>query len=128
MSAFTLDELLGLEHAGWTSLCDSTGGTFYGELMTPDALFVLVNGAVMTRDEIAASLDGAPGWESFEITDARLVDAGEDAAALIYRATSSRSDLAEPFTAIMSSVYRRVEGRPRLALYQQTADMSSRST
>ncbi|MDL4775803.1 MULTISPECIES: nuclear transport factor 2 family protein [Thermomonosporaceae] len=121
MSAFTLDELLALEHAGWKSLCESTGGTFYGELMTPDAVFVLVNGAVMTRDEITASLDGALGWESYEITDARLVEVGEDAAALVYRASSSRPDLTEPFTALMSSVYYRVDGQPRLAVYQQTA-------
>gem|GEM_PF-6004388 len=37
------------------------------------------------------------------------------------RVTSSRADLAEPFTALMSSVYRRVEGQARLSLYQQTS-------
>lgn len=121
MTAPTLDELLSLEHAGWQSLCESRGGTFYGELMTPDGVFVLVNGALMTRDEIAASLDGSPGWDSYEITDARFVELGDDAAALVYRASSTRSDLDEPFTALMSSAYRRVDGRLRLALYQQTA-------
>ena len=126
MSAFTLDELLVLEHAGWQSLCESKGGTFYGELMTPDAVFILVNGAVMTREEVAASLDGTPGWESYEITDARLVGIGDDAAALIYRASSARSDLPEPFTALMSSVYYRLDGQPRLAVYQQTTLPSRR--
>lgn len=120
MSDFTFDELLALEHAGWRSLCDSRGGTFYGELMTPDALFVLVNGMAMTRDEVAGSLDGAPGWESYEISGARLIEIGHDAAALTYRSTSSRADLPAPFKAIMSSVYRRIDGRARLALYQQT--------
>lgn len=28
--------------------------------MMPDGLFVLVNGMTMTRDEVRASLDGAP--------------------------------------------------------------------
>lgn len=121
MSTFTLDELLTLEHAGWQSLCESRGGTFYGNLMSPDAVFVLVNGAVMTRDEIANSMDGAPGWESYEITDARVLLMGEEAAALVYRATASRPDQDEPFTALMSSVYHRVDNEPRLALYQQTA-------
>lgn len=121
MTTPSLDELLSLEHAGWQSLCESRGGTFYGELMPPDGVFVLVNGALMTRDEIAAALDGAPGWDSYEITDARLVELGDDAAALVYHASSTRSDLEEPFTALMSSAYRRVDGRLRLALYQQTA-------
>ncbi|WIY82429.1 DUF4440 domain-containing protein [Propionimicrobium sp. PCR01-08-3] len=120
MNGFTLDELLELEHAGWRSLCESRGGTFYGKLMTPDALFILVNGMTMTREAVANSLDGAPGWASYEITDAQLIQLGQDAAALTYRCTSSRPDLPEPFTAIMSSVYRRIDGQARLALYQQT--------
>ncbi|GAA0716370.1 nuclear transport factor 2 family protein [Dactylosporangium roseum] len=120
MSTFTLDELLALEHAGWRSLCESKGGTFYGELMTPEAVFILVNGTAMTRDEIAGSLDGAPAWDAYEITDARMVEVGQDTAAIVYRASSSRADLDEPFVAIMSSVYRRTDGGPRLALYQQT--------
>lgn len=120
MGAPTLDELLGLEHEGWRSLCESRGGTFYGDLMTPDAVFILVDGATMSRDEVAASLDGAPGWDSYEIAEARLVELGPDAAALVYRAAATRADLPEPFVALMSSVYRRVDGRLRLALYQQT--------
>lgn len=120
MSDFTLDELLAVENAGWRSLCDSKGGTFYGQLMTAEAVFILVNGMAMTRGDIAGSLDGAPGWDSYEITDARLIPLGNDTAALIYRAKSSRADLPEPFAALMSSVYRRIDGRLRLALYQQT--------
>ncbi|VEG29962.1 nuclear transport factor 2 family protein [Actinomyces howellii] len=119
MSDFTLDELLAVEHAGWQSLCDSKGSTFYSQLMTLEAVFILVNGAAMSRDDVAGSLDGAPGWDSYEITEARLIPAGEDCAALVYRAASSRADLAEPFVALMSSVYRRIDGRPRLALCQQ---------
>lgn len=120
MSGFTLDELLELEHAGWQSLCASTGGTFYGNLMTPDGLFLLVNGMTMTQSDIAVSLDGAPAWESYEITDAQVIDLGPDAAILVYRSSSSRSDRTEPFIVPNSSVYRRVNGEARLALYQQT--------
>ena len=88
--------------------------------MTPESVFILVNGAALSRDDVAGSLDGAPGWDSYEITEARLIPAGKDCAALVYHAVSSRADLAEPFMALMSSVYRRIDGRPRLALYQQT--------
>ncbi|QBE48237.1 nuclear transport factor 2 family protein [Leucobacter triazinivorans] len=120
MSGFTVDELLAVENAGWRALSESRGGTFYGPLMTAEAVFILVNGAVMTRDDVASSLDGAPGWDSYAIADARLIPVGDDGAALVYRAEATRADLPEPFVALMSSVYRRIDGRPRLALYQQT--------
>lgn len=120
MCIFSLDELLEVENAGWRSLCESRGGTFYGRVMTPDALFILANGMAMTRDDVATSMDGAPAWDSYEISEAQLAPLGEDSVALVYRATASRADLPEPFVALMSSVYRSIDGQPRLALYQQT--------
>lgn len=119
MRDLTLDELLQLERRGWDSLCRSEGGAFYGELMTPEAVMVLVNGMVLDRDTVAASLDGAPPWADYRLDDARVIPVGADSAALVYRATATRNGEA-PFTALMTSVYRRVDGEPRLALYQQT--------
>ena len=52
--------LLKIERRGWDSLCDSTGGNFYGGLMTADALMVLANGAVMDRKAVVESLEHAP--------------------------------------------------------------------
>src|SRR5699024_12673678 len=66
-------------------------------------------------------LDGAPAWESYELTEPRSIPVTADTAALVYRATAHRGDLPEPFTALMSSLYTRIDGRPRLVLYQQTA-------
>lgn len=124
MRALGKDELFELEHRGWRALCSGQGGSFYGELMLPDAVMVLVNGAVMGRGEVAASLDAAPPWTRYELSDEHHLPMGDDVAALVYRAVASRDDGpgadAEPFTALMSSVYRRVDGQPRLALYQQT--------
>ncbi|WP_127573636.1 nuclear transport factor 2 family protein [Georgenia faecalis] len=120
MTDLTLDALLALEHRGWYALCRSQGGAFYGELMTAEALMVLTNGMVLDRDAIAASLDDAPPWATYTLTDARAVPVGTDAAALVYRATATREGQAEPFVALMTSVYRRTGGRTRLALYQQT--------
>ncbi|MCQ2000976.1 nuclear transport factor 2 family protein [Arthrobacter zhaoxinii] len=119
MDDLTLASLLRLEHEGWQSLCHGQGGDFYGELMTPDAMMVLVNGMVLDRPAIAVSLNAAPPWSSYRITDERLVAAGAGAAALVYRATAHR-DGQEPFEALMSSVYCLLDGQLRLALYQQT--------
>ena len=119
MEELSLERLAALEHRGWDALCTSTGGAFYGELMTADALMVLVNGMVLDRDQVVASLDGAPAWDDYQLTEPTRVDLGSQAAALTYRATAYRSG-EQPFVALMSSSYRLIDGFPRLALYQQT--------
>ena len=111
--------LLDLECRGWDSLCEGTGATFYGELMTDDAVMVLANGAVMDRDAVVASLEHAPPWASYDIDDVRLVDAGPDGAALVYLGTGYHVGDQPAFVGIMSSLYVRRDGEWRLALYQQ---------
>ena len=120
MTDLTLKELLRLEHRGWDALCDSRGGQFYGRLMTPEAVMVLVNGMVWDQPTVAHSLDASPPWASYTLTDARLVPAGEQAAVLVYKATARRRDHQEPFVALMASHYCVVDGETKLALYQQT--------
>ena len=115
-----LAQLIDLERQGWDSLSRSMGGDFYGRLMTPDAVMLLVNGMVLDRDTIASSLNDSPPWDSFELTEERLVELGEGAAAVVYRASASRDGQTKPFVALMSSVYRMIDDEPRLALYQQT--------
>lgn len=114
-----LDELLELEHAGWRSLCESTGDDFYGRLMTDDGLMVLVDGSVLDRAAVVASLGQAPPWATFEIREPRLVALGERSAALVYTGEARRDD-GTAFVARMASSYVRVDGAWRLALYQQT--------
>lgn len=116
----TLDALLALEHRGWESLTRHDGGRFYGALMTADAVMILVNGMVLDRDTVAATLDDSPAWSAFTLEDARLVLTGAGSAALVYRATAARDGEEEPFVALMSSHYTLVDGRPALTLYQQT--------
>ena len=114
-----IDELLHLERRGWDALCEGTGSQFYGELMTEHGLMVLAHGFALDWDAVIASLDDAPAWDAYEIAEPRLVGIGADSAALVYTGRASRGDEA-PFVALMSSVYTRVDGRWRLALYQQT--------
>ena len=118
MDRLTLDTLLPLEHRGWDALCASRGGTFYGELMTEDAVMVLVNGLVLDRPAVAESLDESPPWSTYELSHARVVPTGVAAAALLYRASAEREG--ESFTALMTSHYCVIDDEVRLALYQQT--------
>ncbi|WP_295127103.1 nuclear transport factor 2 family protein [uncultured Leifsonia sp.] len=121
MHTLDLENLVDLERAGWDALCASRGAAFYGELMTPEAVMVLVDGSVLDRDAVVASLDDAPPWDSYELTDTRRLPLGPDTAALVYCGTAEREHEENPFSARMTSVYTLVDGRPRLALYQQTA-------
>lgn len=117
------DVLVDLERQGWESLCEGTGGDFYGDLMTEDGVMILVNGVIMGRDAVVASLSDAPTWDSYEIRDPQVIPLGEDASALVYRAVATRGG-GLPFEALMSSSYVLIDGRPRLALYQQTTATS----
>lgn len=114
-----LDELLALEHRGWRSLCDATGGDFYSRTMTDDGLMVLVDGSVLDRDAVAASLSDAPPWASYEIVEPRLVELADGAATLVYTGVARR-ERGDDFTARMASTYVRAASGWRLALYQQT--------
>ena len=112
--------LLDLERAGWESLCNGTGGEFYGRILTTDGLMVLANGQVMSRRDVVAALTAAPSWDSYDIDDPRVVPITPDAAALVYTGTGRREGGAPPFVGAMTSVYVRSGDNWKLALYQQT--------
>lgn len=113
------NELLERERAGWDSLCEGTGGDFYGNTMTEDARMVLANGAVMTRDDVIDSLDEAPPWDSYDISDPLLITLSSDVVALVYVGTGHRTE-GDDFTGIMTSTYIRDGSDWKLGLYQQT--------
>ncbi|MCB7134993.1 nuclear transport factor 2 family protein [Cellulosimicrobium marinum] len=115
-----LDDAVARERDGWDALCGSRGGAFYGEAMTDDGLMVLVDGSVLDRDAVVASLDDAPPWDTYALHDPRLLRPGQDVVTLVYRAVARRAG-APPFEATMTSTYRLVDGALRLVLYQQTA-------
>lgn len=114
------DELLELEHSGWDALCEGTGAAFYGSTMTEDGRMVLAHGLALDRPQTVASLSDAPPWADYEITDARLIPLGGDAAVLGYTGRAWREGPDPAFNALMSSTYVRTGDGWRLALYQQT--------
>lgn len=113
------DELVQLEHDGWRSLCNSTGGEFYGSNMTDQARMVLADGSIMSRSDVVDALEHAPPWASYTITDPALTVLDEDVRALVYTGTGHRHE-GDDFTGIMTSIYVRTESGWRLAHYQQT--------
>ena len=115
-----LNALLELENDGWQSLCDGTGGKFYGEIMTAAGHMVLANGAVMTRDEVVESLSEAARWDAFEISNPFLLPLSSEVAALVYTGTGHRHNV-EDFSGVMTSTYVLDGSQWKLALYQQTA-------
>ncbi|MFI6218546.1 nuclear transport factor 2 family protein [Nocardia brasiliensis] len=115
-----LSELLDIEGQGWDSLCDGTGAEFYGSLMTGDAIMVLANGTILDRDGVIAALQESPPWRTYEICQPRVIDVGVHSKILVYTGVAYRDGAEPAFTGLMSSVYLRVGGEWKLALYQQT--------
>lgn len=120
MTKLSLDTLLQLEKQGWESLTKSQGADFYGEIMTRDAVMILVNGMIFDYDTITASLNASEPWDTYEIKQPKLLPISADTATLIYSANASRENDSKPFQATMASTYTLVEGEIKLALYQQT--------
>lgn len=88
--------------------------------MLPDAVMVLANGMVMGRGTVIDALSESPPWRSYEIEDVRVITVHADTAILVYTGIAHRDGDNPAFTGAMSSVYHRVDGDWKLALYQQT--------
>lgn len=114
------EELLDLERSGWIALCEGAGADFYGSTMTANGRMVLANGIALDRQGVIDSLVDAPPWAGYELDDVKLLEIGEDVAALVYTARAWRDEPQRPFRALMSSTYLRSPEGWRLALYQQT--------
>ncbi|KAA0117427.1 nuclear transport factor 2 family protein [Mycolicibacterium sp. P9-22] len=123
-----VETLLGLERAGWDSLCDSTGSEFYGAMMLADAVMVLANGMVMDRRAVVDALSQSPPWRTYEISDVRCIPIDDANAVLVYTGTGYRDGAEPAFRGAMSSVYHRTGDSWRLALYQQTSMAATLST
>lgn len=117
-----LDELLAAEHAGWRALCAGRGRAFYADEMVDDGRMV-VPGMVLTKSGAIEGIDDTDPWIRYAIGDATALHLGDDVAALTYRVEAARAT-GEPYRALVTSTFRRVDGRWRLAMHQQTPDPS----
>lgn len=108
------DEFLELERGFWSAAGD---GDYYAEHMAANGLCVLPVG-VLDKDTTVATISDAEPWDEFEFSNVRIVDLGDDEAALCYRAEASRDG--DKYVALISTVYTRLFGRWKLTLHQQT--------
>lgn len=108
------EKLLEIERGFWDAVGD---GNYYEENMAADGLCVLPVG-VLDKDTIVEAISGADPWDEFEFSDVRMVDLGDDEAALCYRAEASRDS--DKYVALISTVYTRLSGKWKLTLHQQT--------
>ncbi|MDF2574746.1 MAG: hypothetical protein K0S05_1658 [Agromyces sp.] len=109
--------LLHEEHAGWKAILDGRGGEHYQRAMTRDALMV-VEGAMLGRDDILAAFRSAPPWDSYELHEPAVIRLGDHAGILVYRAVARRGDHTANLR--MSTTYLYDDGAWRVAAHQQT--------
>ncbi len=109
-----LEELLQIEEDLGSASADA-----YRRHLADEAV-VVVPGAVLDREQCIAAVEASPPWREREISEARAVALGPDAAALTYRWRSRRGTFV--YSARMTSVYVRRDGAWRLVLHQQTPD------
>ncbi|MGB3483657.1 MAG: DUF4440 domain-containing protein [Mycobacterium sp.] len=115
--------LVTLEHRGWQSLCDGTGGEFCRNVLADDVLIELGNGTVMDKVALAQTLAkplAMPPWSSYQITGAHLVSVGAKAAALEYIGTGYPDTGNPTFVGTLCSMYRRSEDGWKLVLCRHT--------
>ena len=119
MTAITDDlpaQLIHQEHEGWDALLEGDGGTHFHHAMTPDAVMI-VEGDLFDRGAIIVALQGST-WDSYAMSEHRVIRLGERAAILAYRVTGQRDGEPVDLRATTTYVYR--EGRWRVGAHQQT--------
>lgn len=109
--------LLHEEHAGWRAILAGHGGAHYARAMTRDALMI-VEGAVLGRDEVMRAFASTPPWDAYEIHEPAVVRLGDHAGILAYRAVARRGD--EVANLRMSTTYLYDDGAWHVAAHQQT--------
>lgn len=115
MQARLEDLLFALEERFWLE-----GGDYYRRHLAAAAVMVFPNPAgVLVSDEISRSLEGATRWTEVALEEHRLIELGDDAAVVTYKATARKND-APPYVARASSAYVRDSRGWKLAFHQQT--------
>jgi hypothetical protein len=110
-------ELLRIEEDLWRAAGDRDR---YGTSLAADAIHVFPGWGIATREAVLRGVAEADPWKTFSIRDPEVLVLSDETAALVYRARAQRRD-EPPYTAAITSVYRRRSGSWELVIHQQTA-------
>jgi hypothetical protein len=108
------DDLLSIERELWTGGADS----YLGNLDASCLIAFTQMAGVMTREQVADTVQAGPRWRVQEMDFEGLVQPTDDIAMLTYRVRSSRGD--EQYRARISSGYVRRNGDWKMMFHQQT--------
>lgn len=112
------EHLVELERNGWRALSSGTGAEFYDATLAPDAAMALPIG-LLDRNACIDAMAAAPPWNTYELSDFRVLGLSEASAVVMYRATAQREGQPS-YSALMSTVYTENDGRWLISLHQQT--------
>jgi ketosteroid isomerase-like protein len=109
--------LIELEEGFWRSAGDRDG---YSAHLADDAIHVFPGWGLTSENErVLEAVESVEPWEMFEMEDTHVLDLGDRAAALVYKAHAKRAGQ-EEYVAAMTSVYRRDDSGWKLVIHQQT--------
>ena len=113
-------DLLDIEHQALEALSSSpeAATAFYEEMLAREVLMLFPGGMVIEdRADVISSMGGPP-WDGFDISDETVLELGDAAAVVAYRATAKRGEA--EYTSLFNSTYILEDGTWKLALHQQT--------
>jgi ketosteroid isomerase-like protein len=115
-----VDQAWQLEQDSWAAVVAGDAATFFSKIMTDDA-FVVVPEGVLDRNALVASLQEPPSWQSYDLTDERLVLLDGETVLISYRVRTSGDD-ASGHRGQVTTMYRWLDGGWALAFRQYTPD------
>ena len=115
------NDLLELERAMWRAMVagPEAAVAFYDEGLAEKVLMLFPGGMVIDdRQQVVDSMRSV-GWDSYELSEERVFDLGENSAVVAYRGVARRGG-ADDYEALFNSTYVRRGDSWVLALHQQT--------
>jgi hypothetical protein len=118
-----MDQAWALEKEFWDASTSGDVAAYYARVLTADA-FVVVPGDVLDRDRLMLLWDSRAPFESYELTQSRVVLVNGETVVLSYR-VDAKDPAGEVYRARVSSVYVWSGGGWALAMRQHTPEPDS---
>lgn len=112
---------LSLEDLGWEALSSSPerAKEFYGSVLADDAQMLFPGEMRLTGKNSILEMMGGPPWDSYTLSDKKLVELSDSSKAVTYKVVAERQG-ANEYRALICSTYAVREGVWKLIIHQQT--------